>query len=333
MSATSPIYNADDPVLLQRDDLTFLDTRAMPWEDFSGIEGGRIKVLKRNERGDADIMMVWLPPGELPSVELPHRHVHRTVKEFSFMLGGELPHWEYASPEVGEGDGELVIFREGFFMERKPGSIHGLEKGPTPGTGCTVLMWRNGVGNWLDEPEAATETIDVPYPAPADSVPSPPSTLDERPGVVIERDDLTLLDTREMEWEDFPLLQGTRVKVLSRDENGDAMVFLVWSPPGELPSVELPHRHYHSTVHEYALCLSGDMPHWEYESAEQARGDVVVIREGVFMDRAPGSIHGLEAGQTSATGSVVLMWRDGVGTFVDEPAAANETFDVPFPEK
>lgn len=329
--STTPIVNDDEAVLIQRPDLTFLDTRAMEWEDFSGIEGGKIKVLKRNERGDADIMLVWLPPGELPSVELPHRHYHRTVKEFSYMVSGELPHWEYASPELGEGEGELVIFREGFFMERRPGSIHGLEKGPTSGNGCVVLMWRDGVGNWLDEPEAATETIDVPYPPAGNAAPTP-STRGARPGVVIEREDLTLLDTREMPWEDFPLLEGTRVKVLSRDENGDAMVFLVWSPPGELPSVSLPHRHFHRTVHEYALGLSGDMPHWEYESAEQGRGDMVLIRQGIFMDRAPGSIHGLEAGATSATGSVVLMWRDGVGTFVDEPAAAGETIDVPFPE-
>ena len=57
----------------------------------------------------------------------------------------------------------MVLFREGFFMERRPGSIHGLEPGPTSATGCVLLMWRDGVGNWLGERQAAHETSDVPY--------------------------------------------------------------------------------------------------------------------------------------------------------------------------
>lgn len=319
-------------VVIDWADLRRLDTRGLAWEDFDGLEGGRIKVLSRDAAGNPSVFLVWLPPGELPSVPLPHRHFHRSVREFSYVLGGELPHWEYADASQQRGD--LVVFREGFYMDRLPGSLHGLEPGPSSPTGCTILMWRDGVGNWVDEPEFASETVDVPYDRPEETGATEPSIPHaDAAGVVLERDDLRLLDTRAMPWEDFSGIEGGRIKVLKRNERGDADIMMVWLPPGELPSVELPHRHYHSTVHEYALCLSGDMPHWEYENAEQARGDVVVIREGVFMDRAPGSIHGLEAGQTSATGSVVLMWRDGVGTFVDEPAAANETFDVPFPEK
>ena len=58
-----------------------------------------------------------------------------------------------------------MVFREGYFMDRRPGSIHGNECTVTSPTGCVILMWREGTGNWLDEPNAPQETIEVPYPA------------------------------------------------------------------------------------------------------------------------------------------------------------------------
>ncbi len=42
------------------------------------------------------------------------------------------------------------------------------------------------------------------------------STVVEHNGVVIDWPDLRRLDTREMRWEDFPGLAGTKIKVLSR---------------------------------------------------------------------------------------------------------------------
>ena len=152
----------------------------------------------------------------------------------------------------------------------------------------------------------------------------------KRRGVVIDRPDLTILDTREMEWEEFAGLKGARIKVLSRDEEGEPSVFLVWLPPGRLIS-DLPHRHYHRTIREYGFTLAGELPHWEYENAEQREGDLVVFQEGYYMDRAPGSLHGLEPGPTSPIGCVVLMWRTGRGTWVDEPAFGEETVEVPYP--
>src|SRR5262249_23239009 len=58
----------------------------------------------------------------------------------------------------------------------------------------------------------------------------------KRSGVVIDRPDLTILDTRQMEWEEFSGLEGARIKVLSRDDDGEPSVFLVWLPPGRLIS-------------------------------------------------------------------------------------------------
>ncbi len=278
-----------DGRVIEREDLLLLDTRELAWEDFDGLAGAKWKALSRDQHGNAMVMMVWLPPGELPGVDLPHRHYHRTIHEFTYVLSGDLPHWEYAN--AGQIRGEMVRFREGFFMERQPGSLHGLESGTSSATGCVLLMWRDGVGNWLSEPQAAQETVEVPYgaaasrPAPADE---PGDGADDQSGVVLRRADLTLLDTRAMPWVPFPGLRGAQVKVLARDEHGEHRAILVFMPPGLRPGARR-HRHYHRTVREFALVLSGELPHWEYEDAAQADGELVVFREGYFMDRRPGA--------------------------------------------
>ena len=41
----------------------------------------------------------------------------------------------------------------------------GLQPGPESAAGCLIRSWRDGIGNWLDDPNAAEESPDVPYPA------------------------------------------------------------------------------------------------------------------------------------------------------------------------
>jgi len=315
-------------VVIERADLLLLDSREMQWEDFDGLVGAKVKVLSRDERGNAGVMIVWMPPGELPGVALPHRHYHRTITEFTYVLSGDLPHWEYA--DADQQRGELAHFREGFFMERRPGSIHGLEAGLTSATGCVLLMWRDGVGNWLNEPEAAEETVDVAYEAGGEAPGGGGELTADAAGVVLARPDVTILDTRKVPWLPFPGLAGAKVKVLARDANGDDRVTMVHMPPGLRPGARR-HRHFHRTVREFALVLSGELPHWEYEDADRADGELVRFREGFFMDRRPGSIHGNECTVTSPTGSVLLFWRDGTGNWLDEPNAPQETVEVPYP--
>jgi hypothetical protein len=194
-------------------------------------------------------------------------------------------------------------------------------------------MWRNRAGNWLDEPEANEETIDVPYEPSWRPDKATPSALPVRDGLIIDRPDLRLLDTREMPWEDFDGWKGAKVKVLSRDASERAMVMLVWMPPG--PRRQGRHRHYHRTVRENGFILAGELPHWEYADASQARGEVVMFREGFYMDRPPGGpgLHGSEpGGPVSETGCLLLTWRDGVGNWLNEPEATSETVEVPYPD-
>ena len=153
----------------------------------------------------------------------------------------------------------------------------------------------------------------------------------EKPGVVLEKRAATFLDTREMEWEDFPGKAGAKMKVLSRFENGEPSVFLVWTPPG-LGSGDA-HRHYHRTVHEFHFFLEGDFPIWEYDSPDQAEGQHIVIKPGFYLERRPGEdgIHGMEGGPTSETGCLMLQWRTGTGNWTEEADYHEESVDVPYP--
>jgi hypothetical protein len=155
-------------------------------------------------------------------------------------------------------------------------------------------------------------------------------------GVVVDRPGLRILDTREMEWEQgrsgleerYRSVRGAR-KVLHRDARGAHVVWLNSMPAG-FTVPDLPYRHYHSTVHEFAFFLSGESQVWEYESAEQQHGQFVIKRAGYFMHRWPGSVQGLEPGPTTPVGAHQLLWRSGPGTEMGEESFESETFHVPY---
>ena len=90
------------------------------------------------------------------------KYQDRRTQAFHFFLEGEFPIWEYESPE--DSDGELVILKGGYYLERLPGSIHGIEAEPTSPVGSMVLIWRTDTGNFVNEPNAKEESIEVPYP-------------------------------------------------------------------------------------------------------------------------------------------------------------------------
>jgi hypothetical protein len=149
--------------LYTRNKTTLLDTREMPWED--DPELGKVKILERFESGEPSVFLLWLPVGARRD-DLPHRHYHKSVSEYHFVLEGEQPTWVYDSPDQGEGEGHAFVLRPGFYLGREPGpeGIHGREPSAASATGCVMLIWRNGVGNFVREATADEETIEVPYP-------------------------------------------------------------------------------------------------------------------------------------------------------------------------
>src|SRR5262245_35231300 len=95
----------------------------MPWQELEGIAGGKQKVLARDDQGEPSVQITWIPPG--PGGADPERHFHRTVHEWGYVLFGELPMREYTSADAERG--RPVVFRAGYFMDRRPGSVHGID--------------------------------------------------------------------------------------------------------------------------------------------------------------------------------------------------------------
>lgn len=311
-------------VVRRQPDVLILDTRAMAWETHPGIPGGLWKVLSRDGDGVPMIMLNWLPP-DLRS-RGPERHYHRAVVEHGFVLSGQLAIREYESLE--DVQGAPVCFREGYFYSRQAGSVHGLDPvaSPVPGVGFVILEWRTGPGTYLWEEGAEAETTrDVLPKAIVDD--RPPLEPDSR-GVVVERDDLTILDTRAMPWEEHPGFPEARIKVLARDSSGAPSVMLNWLPADLRVA---PNRHYHRTVLERGFVLEGLWPDREYDGLHDEVGEPVPIAKGFFYERQPGSVHGMDPRpQGPGIGVVILEWRTGPGNY-PEPGVEDETVRMALP--
>jgi hypothetical protein len=336
MSATTE----EQGVVIDRGGVRWVDTYAMTWQPVPGPDGEEAayyrKVLARTEEGVPRIFLQCMPPGfPVSRFQPPYRHYHRTVRESCFLLHGEFPGAEYESAEQDYGD--LVVKQAGWFMDRDPGSLHGFEPELPNPTGCVFLMWNDGPGMsrmGVDSEDFEEETVDVPYP-PRTNVPSVESRLSTaRPdgsGVVIDRGGVRWIDTRAMEWEEFWNGEsGHYRKILRRDDEGNPIVFLHYLPPGSMPASELPYRHYHRTVREFGFVLEGELPGAEYESAEQLNGTLLQKKKGWFIERQPGSIHGVEAGQTTNTGCLLFCWVDGPGSWIGDENFSDETVHVAY---
>ena len=156
------------------------------------------------------------------------------------------------------------------------------------------------------------------------------------PSIVIKRPDLTLLDTRALEWIEPPpgeMFHGTGAKfrALSRHPDGWVRVYQVYVPPGTkgIGHGGKPDRHYHRTVHEWGYVLFGELALIEYDGLDDLVGQTVVYREGFFFDRSPGSVFGLHPELVSPTGVMIIEWRTGPGSSAQEAGSEHETVSIP----
>jgi hypothetical protein len=179
------------------DGLTALDTRSRRWEP-NGFERAFRKVLTVDGSGKPSAFISYLPGQFSSGHALPTRHLHHRIHEFSFALGGEYPIWQYES--AGTSRGVLTILKPGYFFSRLPGSVHGREPGPISDVGFTSLTWRDRTGNWMFEPDFATESAFVAYGDDWDSAPDAADRQADGDGTVLRWSDLTVLDTRAMRW-------------------------------------------------------------------------------------------------------------------------------------
>lgn len=303
--------------------LRLLDTRELPWEPHMGIPGGLQKTLSRAADGTSLVQITWIPPG-LSAGGAPERHFHRTVHERGLVLFGDLPMREYLSED--DVHGRPVLFREGFFMDRRPGSVHGVDPHLTSQTGFVMLEWRTGPGTflWEDGAERETQLLE----ASPDASDGPLAPEGAPPWVVVDSGGLTLLDTRAMPWEPLGGIPGASMKPLTRHADGWTETVILHLPPFPAPGGE-PHRHFHRTALERGYVLAGELAMREFASVADDRGVRVRFHQHCYMDRAPGSVHGIDETHGTVPGFTFLEWRDRPGTYLAEPGMEAETEVLP----
>ncbi len=138
--------------------------------------------------------------------------------------------------------------------------------------------------------------------------------------------------SQSLDWEDDPDIPGFRQKMLNFDDATKAVVRLWFIPPdwGKDVFGGKPDRHYHKSAVECGFHLYGDFPHWEFNSVDDFDGDLYVFKRGIFMNRPPGSLHGLLPEPRSQAGAVILYWVTGPGASIKDPEFPKETVNVAF---
>jgi hypothetical protein len=150
-------------------------------------------------------------------------------------------------------------------------------------------------------------------------------------GVVLDRPDLRIVDTREMAWEPFPGHHSGKIKVLRRNQDGSSATHLLYlEGPTVVWAGRQPQKHVHKTIREYAYFIEGLFPLLEYETAEPDEPAFPVhIKSGYFLDRLPNSWHGVNTAEPPPIHIVSFEFRDRAGNFIAEPEAEGETVHVP----
>lgn len=320
-------------VLLDRPDVTILDTRELEWESIGWfLPHAQRRILSRDEDGDPIIVSRWYP-SDMP--EFPIEMSYHLADEYYMCLAGELPLWE---SELGEPD-ELVIFREGYWMHRLPGCVHG-HGIPSLPVGVKSIAWMMDGAPYVGVNESRGLTIEVPASGERvvnDLPPIAEPRAEPQPESAYRRHrtgpgGVAILKSREAEWEPHPYLPGTNIKVLDRAPDGDPTVTLLSLPAGRYPAPELPYRAA-NTFREFMYVLEGELTTWQYESTDDEEGTSVLLKESCYLDRRPGSVYGYAAEDYSLTGAVVLHFRTREGAPFIKDADRHKVWTRLIPER
>ena len=314
-------------VLRETPGVTILDTRELAWEAAPEIGPG---ALRKPLGGGADEPRAWLlflPPG-FPVAEQAVRYAAATGDVLVFTLAGELCTREFDGP--GDSCGRLVRHRPGVAVQRPPGATFAAAAEPVSATGWIGLVVRDSPGAGPAPPGAPAPSAAAPAAAPPGAAAAPPT--------------VSVVDSRLADWQPagYSGMPPGFQKTLARYPCGDAKAQLLFFPPGLdpgrdpgehpfYPPVLRAARHLHHVMIELIYVLDGDMPLSEWDSAEQQQGERAWWREGYFLYRRPGSIHGAEPGATSVTGVTILHFRLGGSADPAGPAFPEQVaVDVPF---
>ena len=309
-------------VLRRTPGVTILDVRELEWEPAPAIAPGALRKPLGGEGDEPSACLLFLPPG-YPAAADAVRSAPAPAEELVYTLAGDLATREFDGP--ADGLGRLVQHRPGVFVQRRPGTASAPVAEPASGTGWIGLVVRDSVGGGAAVGGSAVGA------AIAAGAPAPPGAV-------------TIVDARRADWQPlgYGALPSVFQKPLAHYPCGDPKAQLLFFPPGldpgrspdehpSYPPVLRAARHTHHRMIELLYVLDGDMPLSEWESVEQQQGERAWWREGFFLYRRPGSIHGAEPGETSVAGVTILHFRLGGSADPGGPAFPEEIeVDIPF---
>jgi hypothetical protein len=254
------------------------------------------QVLARDADGDAVVTLRWLPAVRAALGGHGHGGFH-TAREHYFLLSGHSPQWDL---EPGSPD-ELVVFRDGYFLDRRPGSLHA-SGSPPPQVGGKWLSWMvAGADPYVGARESAALTRERGGTAYSDDPPAP-AVRQPADAFALARPLVDVIDSRALDWEPHAHLPGASQRVLARRHDGDPTIALTWIPPGSYPVSGVPYLA-RQDFREFILVLAGELTVWECGAREKVR-----LREGFWVDRRPGSEWGLQPGEHTPSGCVLLRF-------------------------
>ncbi len=302
--------------MIDRPDISIRDTRAMPWEATSWVLPRALaRVLVCDEDGDAVVqqrcLTAWTPPPERDSSG------YRLAREAYFCLQGQFSHYEC---DVDGGTDDLVVFRPGVWMDRLPGSVtSGIVDVPLAVTGIGWLTDEDDPYVGLQEAAEMTETLEgasVAHAATGSAASAASHGTFERvgggraepAGLRLATPYTSVWSSADMDWEDHPAAPGVRIKALSRRVDGDPTVMILGIPAGPHQGYELPWRGRHS-YRELSYVLEGELRMRLFKDQDDREGEAVVLHEGYWIDRSPGSVYGYDAEESTPSGCTLLTFR------------------------
>jgi hypothetical protein len=305
-----------DGTVIDADGVTVIDTREAEWERSDAFMRQSLRqVLARDQQGDAVITLRWLPAVRAVLGGHGHGGFH-TAREHYFLLSGHAPQWDL---EPGEPD-ELVVFRDGYFLDRRPGSIHA-SGSPPPQVGGKWLSWMvDGKDPYVGAREGASLTTESGGTAYGESPPPDPPAHQPADAFALSRPLVDIVDSRALDWEPHAHLIGASQRVLARRADGDPTIALTWIPPGSYPVSGTPYLA-RQEFREFMLVLAGELTVWERGASEQVR-----LREGFWVDRRPGSEWGLQPGEHTPSGCVFLRFAVRPTAVIIKDDEKNETW-------
>lgn len=261
----------------------YIHTGELEWEPWHPhFPGTLCKKLFDDEDNGATLRLAFIPAGFKPSEAT--RYHHGPVREGVYVMFGNTPFMEYDRP--ADTEGRLNDFRAGWLLDRPPRSIHGMCTDRATKLGCLLLEWT----------VSALEFNQIPFEGEFDS-------LGE------DFNEPWARDSNALQWQPHPAVEGWKVKTLSPGGDdavaGFHPVSLVFVPSGWQPengSV----RGEALEVRRWLYALWGDAPLRVYEGSDPEVGRPIALREGGYLEWRGDTVIGIEAGDGSEVGCVML---------------------------